>query len=183
VDSQPSAAGARLEVIEFTAEHLDLVGDFECGHEFWEEEQAEWIRQAPPFKGALYAREKWGTTIWLHLVHIPLQDSPFVFGYSSLGHSNMPGEPYPEGPRKRIQYIPGLAVASQYQGQKLCEKKCSRIIMEHILDVANSREPDLIGLHVYQRNTKAIKLYESYGFKIIGGPDKNNLLGMWRWGC
>ena len=52
--------------------------------------------------------------------------------------------------------------------------------MEHILSVAVEREPDLIGLHVYPENTKAIKLYERFGFKIIGGPDKNKLLAMWR---
>ena len=170
-----------LTTIEFGPEYQELVAEFECGADPWAHEQTEWIRNAPPFHGALWAMQTYKTTVWLHLVSVPPQAQPFVFGYSSLGYTNMQ-DPYPDGERCRIQYIPGLALAEQFHGQRVSQdgKKYSHVIMEHVLSVAAGRKPDLIGLHVYPGNTKAIRLYQRFGFEVIGGPDKHNLLGMWR---
>lgn len=177
-EPQATEPSLRIETFEFTAEHLDLLAEFECGSKWWEQLQVEWIRKPPPFDGALLAKQKWGTTVWLHQICVPMQEEPFIIGYSSLGHTNLP-DPFPDGQRRRIQYIPGLALAEQFQGQSYDGKKYSHIIMEHILSVATDREPGLVGLHVYPENEKAIRLYRRFGFKVIGGPDKKNLLAMW----
>lgn len=60
-------------------------------------------------------------------------------------------------------YISGLAVAKEFQGQGIA-KQAMQIILEKLKNV------ELIDLVTHPENTKAIKLYESLGFKQVGEP-------------
>lgn len=52
-----------------------------------------------------------------------------------------------------------LAIAPEYQGQKLGEK-----MLRHLIKVALHNECEVISLEVRKSNVKALGLYEKYGF-------------------
>lgn len=63
-------------------------------------------------------------------------------------------------------YISGLAVAKEFQGKGIA-KQAMKLILEKLKDV------ELIDLVTHPKNEKAIKLYESLGFKKMGEQMEN----------
>lgn len=63
-------------------------------------------------------------------------------------------------------YISGLAVAKEFQGQGIA-KQAMQMVLEKLKDV------EFLSLVTHPENVKAIRLYESLGFKQIGEPMEN----------
>ncbi len=105
--------GYTLRTVLFSAEFLEAVSNFDCGTDHWAMMASDWIKQSPPFRGALLSMQKRGTSVWLHFLDICGDD--YLVGFSSLGtvRWRLPSEGDSE---KEASYIPMLAVSKQFQG-------------------------------------------------------------------
>jgi len=56
----------------------------------------------------------------------------------------------------------GICIAREYQG---CG--AGRLLMTHLLDIARHLGPPVMTLTVQQANTRAVALYQSFGFTIV----------------
>ncbi len=114
-----------------------------------------------------------GTKVWLYFVEWDGEE--FLVGFSSLGPTKWRFPP-PDGPQRRVGFVPMLAVATAFQGKSFDERnrRYSHFIMDHIIAAARAEQyPDLC-LFVHPENRKAIHFYETYRFAFIGktGPKK-----------
>jgi ribosomal protein S18 acetylase RimI-like enzyme len=166
-----------LIAVDFSARHLSGVQEFECGEEPWAVMAADWIKQAPPFDGALKSMAKHGNSVWLHLLDPPPAAKEQLVGFSSLGLTRWCIPP-PDGPKREIGLIPMLAIASAYQGKRIGEIRYSDAIIQHVVDKARQRTYRELCLFVDADNKKAISLYNRFGFAVIGATDNRNLLRM-----
>lgn len=59
--------------------------------------------------------------------------------------------------------LENICIAPEHQGKGLAKK-----LMDHLIEHAKSLNTENMFLEVRESNTKAIKLYESYGFEVTG---------------
>ena len=76
-----------LRTVSFSAQLLSSVQQFDCGDEPWAMAAADWIKQAPPFRGALLSMTERGNAVWLHFLDVNVEgfDESCLVGFSSLG--------------------------------------------------------------------------------------------------
>jgi ribosomal protein S18 acetylase RimI-like enzyme len=168
-----------LTAVDFSAPYLSRVRDFECGEEPWAVMAANWIKQAPPFDGALKSMAKHGNCVWLHFLETPGTAEQHLVGFSSLGVTRW-SIPPPDGPKRTVGFIPMLAIASAFQGKRIGETavRYSDAMVQHVVDKARERAYRELCLFVDANNAKATSLYTRCGFVVLGGRDHRNLLRM-----
>lgn len=64
---------------------------------------------------------------------------------------------------EKVLVIHRLAVLPEYQGKGIAKK-----ILKFIEEFANENKYESIRLDAYSKNIKALKLYENYGYKMVG---------------
>lgn len=76
-----------------------------------------------------------------------------------------------------------LEIARIYVYEAFQGKKVGAALMQFVIDVAKTREMEIIWLGVWEFNPKAIQFYEKWGFKVfgkhvfrLGTDDQNDLL-------
>jgi len=150
-----------LQKSPFTMSDVSLVQGFDCGDEPWEIEVSNWIqdRGEQPVSYGLHH----GCEVWLYWTA-----ENGLIGYGSLVERSWKW-PIP------ISTIPFLGIQKQFWGQAggEGETKYSHQILADLTATARSytdRKP-LLGLHVNRYNVRAIRLYESLGFRFL---DKND---------
>lgn len=169
-----------LQVEPFSQDRLPQVQGFECGTEDPAVWATEWIKSPLPFPGALKSMQDHGTSVWLYLLSVPaLEEQPYLVGFGSLGTTRWVIDP-PDGPKREAGFIPMLAVASAFQRKPAREKRYSEIILEDLIDKARGRNYRELCLFVHKDNGRAIRLYERYSFRPLGGPDGRGNLRMLR---
>ncbi len=166
-----------LRIAEFSAADLPRVQNFECGSEDWAVFAAEWIKDAPPFSGALQSMQRYKNKVWLYSVEALGEE--YLVGFSSLGTTKW-AIPPPDGPKRKVGLVPMIAVASNFQGKPEGndDKRYAHQIMEDVIEKSRQRGFRELCLFVHEKNVRAIKLYERYGFQVIGDPDGKGLLHM-----
>jgi ribosomal protein S18 acetylase RimI-like enzyme len=169
--------GVKLRIIEFSAEHLARVQSFECGTEDWCRLAEKWIKSAPPFRGALQSIQTYRNTVWLY--YIDTVGEEFLVGFSSLGTVEWQ-IPNRDEPKRKVGFLPMLAVSLRFQGKPDCENATHYIdeIMEHVLQQARERRYHELCLYVHEDNGKARRLYERHGFSVLGPRDDRGILRM-----
>jgi GNAT superfamily N-acetyltransferase len=163
-----------IEKIQFEADLLPLVADFDCSEvpgnpTFWEEEINEWIRMDPATNdGALHYMQQ-GTHVWLYF-----NENRGLVGYSSLGVSKWPDpnvlEKVPRAKRVPINLTPAVGIHWKFLGGPADvdpHERYSSKIMEHVIFEArkNTDLQPFLGLYVHPMNRKAIRFYERVGFE------------------
>jgi ribosomal protein S18 acetylase RimI-like enzyme len=123
--------------------------------------------------------EQYGNAVWLYF--LDALDEEFFVGFSSLGVTKWPIPP-PDGQRREVGFIPMLAVASRFQGKPSCGggKHYIETIMEHVTEQARERGYKELCLFVHADNTRAIRLYNRHGFRIVETRNDKGLLKMLR---
>ncbi|HEY6977626.1 MAG TPA: GNAT family N-acetyltransferase [Chitinophagaceae bacterium] len=92
-------------------------------------------------------------------------------GYSKLKWGNRPGV---------SNNTRALEIARFYANKEFIGKGIGKLLMEECLTIAKKGQAETIWLDVWQQNTRAIKFYEKWGFKIVGdwffilGKDKQD---------
>jgi hypothetical protein len=118
-----------LRIVDFSADYLRQVKDFDCGSEDWAVWAANWIKNAPPFPSALLSMDQYGTRVWLYFLFVETLGEEFLVGFASLGITNWSISELQAS--KRVPgLIPMLAVATSFQG-KSADKKLSGQISRH----------------------------------------------------
>jgi ribosomal protein S18 acetylase RimI-like enzyme len=164
-----------LRAVEFSAKHLPRVQHFECRSSLSAEFAADWIKQAPPAKGALRSIQDYGNEVWLYYA----ANRRDLIGFSSLGTTRWRIPP-PDGPRREAGFLPMLAVASRFQG-KMAEpgkRRYSDLILYDTIAKARERQFRELCLFVHEDNIRALRLYTKHGFEIIGETDQRGLIRM-----
>lgn len=137
------------------------VTTFECGSEAWETPLADWIREK-----ASESIEKYGNEVWLYFTK-----NGHLVGYGALGTTTWHKPKGYFSPSEEISFIPALAIASKYQHKPRGANRQERYsgqIMTHLLTVANDHDSRFVALRVHESNAAAKKLYEYFGFVVIG---------------
>jgi ribosomal protein S18 acetylase RimI-like enzyme len=157
----------RLRVVEFSAQHLSKVQAFECGSADWCLFAERWIKNAPPFPGALQSIQERGTTVWLYFIDAVGEE--FLVGFSSLGVTRWRIPP-PDGPTREVGFIPMLGVALSFQGKPngATGERYSDQIMQHVIEQARERGYCEVCLSVHADNVRARRFYDRYGFETLG---------------
>ena len=70
-----------LRPVEFCEKHIPRVQGFPCGTGRWAELAAEWIKQSPPFEGALLSMQTYHNKVWLYFVDAVCEE--YFVGFSS----------------------------------------------------------------------------------------------------
>jgi ribosomal protein S18 acetylase RimI-like enzyme len=163
-----------LRPVEFSEQYIPRVQRFECGSGQWAELAAEWIKQSPPFPGALLTIREHGNKVWLY--YVDAVDEEYLVGFSSLGITRWKIPAPPDGEERDVGLIPMLAVALAFQGKPRGDdvKRYSRQILDHVIAQARERGYRELCLSVSATNLRAIKLYQRAGFKILGPKDGRN---------
>lgn len=166
-----------LRVVDFSAELLANVQSFECGPDDWCYRAERWIKNAPPFDGALKSMQERGNSVWLYF--IDAIGETFLVGFSSLGTIKW-RIPSPDGTRREVGFIPMLAVASRFQGKpdKSAERHYVDDMMDHVVEESRKRGHRELCLYVHEDNTRAMRLYHKHGFVPLGTRDGNCNLKM-----
>ena len=75
-----------------------------------------------------------------------------------------------------------LAVASRFQGKPNSDdgKRYTDEMMEHVVQQARERGYRELCLFLHADNTRALRLYERYGFEAIGEQDERRLIRMFK---
>lgn len=60
-------------------------------------------------------------------------------------------------------HILTLCVSKMFQGQGL-----GKLVLEHLIDLANDHKAEVLLLEVRPSNTRAVRLYQNYGFNEVG---------------
>lgn len=155
-----------IERTLFSKEHLGKVAGFYCGDSVSAEYAAEWIASTPPQRCGLKSMKDFGTNIWLYT------ESTAVVGFGSCGLNKVDGSPQ--------AFIPMIAISDSFQGKKTADgTRYSRFILENILKECCELSTSRVYLFVHPTNTKAVHLYESYGFKAIGDPINHGNIRMY----
>ncbi len=163
---------------EFSRDSLSLVQEFNCGSEEWAEFAARWIKEAPPFQGALKSMEKHGTRVWLYFACVDEHTEEILVGFSALGLTkwSIPGA---SDPKRTVGFLPMLAVAAAFQEKLAPEgKKYSHFIMEDVMSMACKSNMSELCLYVHPGNIRAINLYKRFGFRQILDEDCHGNLRM-----
>jgi ribosomal protein S18 acetylase RimI-like enzyme len=174
---QFAGRAVELRIVQFSAQHLSQVQQFECGPEDWSRLAERWIRSVPPFPGALKSIQDQGNSVWLY--YLDAMDEESFVGFASLGVTTWRIPP-PDGPKRDAGFIPMFAVATSFQGKPspAGQKRYSQQILEHVLDEARKRGFREVALFVHENNRRAMRLYEKCGFQAIGGRDERGNLRM-----
>jgi ribosomal protein S18 acetylase RimI-like enzyme len=166
-----------LRIVEFSENDLSRVQSFNAGSGRWAELASEWIKQAPPFPGALSSMEQYHNKVWLYFVDVGEEE--FLVGFAALGITRWKIPAPPNGEERDVGIIPMLAIASAFQGKpKDDAKRYSRQILEHVVGQACERAYRELCLTVNADNIRAVKLYQSSGFQILGPKDGHGNLRM-----
>ncbi len=162
-----------LQPVEFTEDLLNspLVQNFDCGDTRSGKLAAEWLKVAPPFRGALRSMQDHHNRVWLYFLEDPFCGEKHLVGFSSLGQTRWPIPP-PDGPPREVAFIPMLAVAKGFQRRPAIQPRYSHQIMDHLLSRAIELGHREVCLLVAPDNLSAVRLYEAYGFHRLGGTDK-----------
>lgn len=148
-----------LVVLDFTAELLSYVREFDCGSEPFEQELAGWIREHA-LQEIKHTKGK--TQVWLYFTA-----AKELVGYGSLGTTRWP---YPDAGSGRLTLaiIPNVAIQKIFQGKPdgPPQNRYSTLMVEHLVSeaIALPKDQPLIGLFVHPDNQRAIKFYERMNF-------------------
>ena len=168
-----------LRIVDFSADYLRQVKDFDCGSEDWAVWAANWIKNAPPFPSALLSMDQYGTRVWLYFLFVETLGEEFLVGFASLGITNWSISELQAS--KRVPgLIPMLAVATSFQGKSADTKgtRYSHLIMQDVISKACEYGLSDLCLSVHPKNRRAIRLYEQFGFRQIEGADAHGNLRM-----
>jgi ribosomal protein S18 acetylase RimI-like enzyme len=151
----------RLSIVEFSAEHQQLVQGFVCGQEEWELPLAAWITGPEVLEDMDAPRE---TKVWLYTRRGK------VVGYGSVGKT---WRPFPIGGKSYnwVALIPMVAIQTPYQGKPGLAAKAEKYSGQILYDlIEQSREYglDMLLLYVDPRNIKAKALYRKWDFELLG---------------
>jgi GNAT superfamily N-acetyltransferase len=155
-----------LRVRPFSADLLPEVQGFHCGDQPWQQEVADWLKDATGNDCAVRWIER-GTQVWLYFT----VDGALV-GYGSLGTTTWRWPP-PDGPKETVSIIPSFAVQTPYQGQPRDAPPEGRYACQIIADlIARAKEQGtrILGLFVDRRNARATAFYRRIGFQPL--PDE-----------
>ncbi len=164
-----------LHPIEFNAQDLAHVQDFDCGNEPWEMEVSNWLKAPSGQGGALDDILNLGAKVWLYQE----QGDGALVGVGSLGLHTVRYKNPKKGPPTPTFVIPGLGLARAFWGKPKGDEKnrYSRQVMNHLIETARAEKAvndvELIMLVVHKANTHAIKLYREYNFEDHGPKDAN----------
>jgi ribosomal protein S18 acetylase RimI-like enzyme len=157
----------QLDFARLTPANHGLVQNFDCGTEHWSVLINQWVKAPQDREGALYSIAERGNEVFLFFLGNDL------VGIGSLGVTNWRLPP-PDGPNRKLAYIPVIAVASQYRGQPLGQgetKFCDQI-MGHLIGTASQNQDwSELGLRVMPENDRAIAFYKRFDFHDIGIRD------------
>jgi len=144
----------------FTAAHLEDVRDFQCGHEPWAADLADWIKTDRVLEDLRDPDLNCRIWIWRN-------DDGDVVGFGSLGDAIFRGPNPNKSPWLPVMIIPALAVHSAHQG-----KGYARRIVGELLDLAmaHAAERRYVVLLVHVENVRACELYLRLGFRDLGKP-------------
>ena len=163
----------------FSIENQPELAGFHCGDSGWSRAASEWIKGSEVCDSI----EKHKTKVWIFRDH---QDS--VVGFGSLNETRWKRWPPPDGPKRRLLYIPQLGIDVQFHGKPEDPNwRFSNQIMEHLIYEARqlaieirdskpaSKHVDLLILHVHKENLKAQRLYHRFSFERVPDFEENNL--------
>jgi ribosomal protein S18 acetylase RimI-like enzyme len=150
----------QLEVLPFSAAHIALVQDFDCGDDSWSRAAAEWIKAPVTERGALQSIKQHKTSVLLYFV----VDTDDLVGFGSFGKTNW--RLSAEAEKETLGYIPQLAVARRFQGLPRKPKfaRYCRQIVSDLLRRCVYGGYTVAALHVHADNSKAATLYREFGF-------------------
>lgn len=168
----------QLYADEFTEEDLSELLDLDCGNEPWSRAATEWILGTDKWDSI----QKHGTRVWLY------RNDTVVVGFGSLGITRRRWPP-PNGGYCNLLIIPMLGIDHRFHGQppdphpRYSHQIVSHLRFEAIQLIASHQESDrttlpLLSLYVHRENTRAIRLYEKFGFVEEKGGMRGNLLMM-----
>lgn len=158
-----------LRAQPFSPALLGDVQDFCSGHEPWQTEVDQWIKDDPAAADRVSSYFDKDLDIWLYR-----NEDKEVVGFGSLGISEWKWPP-PDGPRTEIAIIPYVAVQQRFQGKPdgiAKEERYAGQIIGHLIDEARERGYDTLGLHVNRDNYRAISFYERWGFQRLSDNPK-----------
>lgn len=72
-------------------------------------------------------------------------------------------ENQPELKGKTCLWLERIYILEKYQGLKI-----ARLMLEKTLEIAEKNQFEIVWLGVWEKNNKAIKIYENWGFKLFG---------------
>lgn len=161
-----------LQIEPFSQALLPKVQNFECGTDLPALLASQWIKSPLPFPGALKSMQVYGNSLWLYFLNVAMLEEQYLVGFGSLGVTRWAIDP-PDGPKRDVGFLPMVAVASSFQGKPTTqgERRYSQLIMEDLIAKARERNFRELCLYVHKDNIRAIRLYNSFRFRQIGGPD------------
>ena len=161
-----------------TADQSELAG-LHCGDAPWSRAASEWIQGSEVCDSI----EKNHTQVWIFR-----DKSGAVVGFGSLNETRWKKWPPPDGPRKRLLYIPQLGIDVQFHGKPEDPNwRFSNQIMEHLIYEARqlakqirdskpaSKHVELLFLHVHKENVAAQRVYQRFEFERVPGFEENDL--------
>lgn len=101
------------------------------------------------------------------IAEIPVASNEFILayagnevaGYMKLRDGNNPTE---------LEGCTTLEIARLYAATKMIGRGVGKILMEKAHEVARAKNRETLWLAVWEKNDRALKFYESWGFEIIG---------------
>lgn len=101
------------------------------------------------------------------IAELPVASNEFVLAYSGdeiAGYMKLRDGNNP----KELNGASTLEIARLYAATSMIGRGVGKILMEHAHQVARAKNRETIWLAVWEKNERALRFYENWGFQIIG---------------